>query len=360
MNILQINLQDGWRGGEQQLSYLMLYLQTKNCNQTLVCKQNSLLEKFAIENKITFFSLNIKGINKLSNIRKIFKLLQKKNINIIHSHESIGLGICIALKIFYKYPFKLILHRRVSFPIKGWFSKHIKYSDKYIDKTICISNEVEKVMNTTASNKKTIVIHSMTDLHFDYTNKNILCKQYNIDTNKTIVGYIAALTFEKDHFTFLNCAKEIIKKIPIVHFVIAGSGKLESELKTYCTNLGLDSYVTFLGYVPQAKNIIPEIDLLLFTSTNEGFGSTIIDFFVAKKPVVAVDNGGCRDTVLHKKTGLLCKQKDIDNLVKYSIELLTNESLCEDITQNAYQFTVEHFSVEAVTAKIHKVYKEII
>ena len=51
--------------------------------------------------------------------------------------------------------------------------------------------------------------------------------------------------------------------------------------------------------------ILPELDIFLMTSKTEGLGSSILDAYACKVPVVATIAGGIPEIVLHEKTGLL-------------------------------------------------------
>lgn len=356
MRIVHINLQKSWRGGEQQLAYLMTSLQSKGIFQLLVCLENSTLEKFAIQNNISYISLKKGFTAKIYNLKKLCKTIKSKQIDIVHCHESKGHSLAFFAKIILGFDAKIVVHRRVVFPIKGFFSKKFKYSAKYIDTVICISKAVEQVFWQSTGNKNTVIVPSMTDLDFDYSDKNILSK-YNIP-NKTIIGYIAALTFEKDHYTFLDTAKNLISKNKNLHFVLVGDGKLKLELTAYSESKGLSENVSFLGFIENAKQLIPEIDILLFTSVKEGLGSTILDFFTAKKPVVTVKNGGSEDLIIQGKTGFICEQKDIDCLTEKVLFLLDNLEQTRKITEQAYQFVCENFSVNSITDKIIDVYQQ--
>lgn len=358
MTILHLNLQDGWRGGEQQLAYLLVNHQQRGINSILVCKPDSDLHHFALANNIPCFPVKNNGINKFSAILNVKKLIKRKNIELIHCHESKGLNIAIAIKALFRVKKPLILHRRVVFPIKGWFSRNIKYSDKYIDQTICISTAVQRVFNQTTKNNKTLVIPSMTDISFDYTNTFILKDEYQINTSKVIIGYIAALTYEKDHETFLKTAKKILTQREDILFLIIGKGPLEASLKQLSKKLNIENNVKFLGFVPNAKKLIPEIDILLFTSRFEGFGSTILDFFIAKKPVIAVKNGGSEDAITNESTGYLCEAGDVEKLTEYTLEVLNNPKKTNILVNNAYNYTVKNCSINAVSQLILDTYKQ--
>jgi glycosyltransferase involved in cell wall biosynthesis len=358
MHVIHINLQDGWRGGELQVSFLMLELKKKPIMQTLVCKKGSLLEKFAIDNNFNYLSLQPGFFRGLLNAKKLSQFVRKNNVDIIHCNESKGLGISVWSRILYNNKAKIILHRHVVFPIKGFFSKMIKYSPKYNDKVICISTDGEKVIRDTTNNTNIVIIPSMTNVNYDYKNEHVL-EQLGVDVSKKIVGYFAAFTPEKDHNSFLKAAQIISVVCPEVHFVLAGSGELEENIKRFAAELDLTDKVSFLGFVPQAQRLIPEIDVLLFTSTKEGLGTTILEFFVAKKPVVTVKNGGSEDLVCDGETGFICELRDADCLAEKTIRLLQNPQLVTDITQKAYTYALENFSFNSVTEKIYAVYQEV-
>ncbi|MDR0230083.1 MAG: glycosyltransferase [Flavobacteriaceae bacterium] len=327
--------------------------------QLLICKKNSLLEKFAKTENIPYQSLELGIYYKLSNIIKINNIIKSKKNIIAHTHESRGLGICTAIKLLFYKNFKLILHRRVIFPIKGVYSKKIKYSHQYIDLVICSSTAVQKIILDTNAKLQTVVIPDMTDIKYPYQKNNILSSTYKIDPNKQIIGYIAALTFEKDHMTFLQVAKQIHNTLPQTHFVLIGEGKLQSQIEVEIENLKLKDIVTLTGYVSNVKDIISDIDLLLFPSTQEGFGSTIIDFFVAKKPVVTVKNGGCEDIIIDGYNGFICNIKDINDLTQKSITILTNTKLSNELTNNAYKDVTSNYSISKITQQIIAYYNKL-
>lgn len=358
MKILHLNLQKNWRGGEQQLGYLIKGLTALGQEQLLLCRKRTALEEYAICNEIPYVSIEYGLLQKPKAIHILHKLIFDKGISIVHCHESKGHGLVILTKIILGLEAKIVLHRRVMFPISGLWSKKVKYASRYINKTICISHAVEGVFQSSTQNLNTTVIPDMVDLIFPYINQHLLTSKWGIKASK-VVGYIAALTFEKDHISFLNTAKKLTDVNSEIHFVLIGSGKLEASLKSYAQELGLSKRVHFLGFLENAKEIIPEIDVLLFTSTHEGLGSTILDFFVAKKPVVTVENGGSEDLVFDGITGFICKPKDVNCLAEHIEVLLRDTELTQKITNQAASFARENFSIPVVCERILAVYHSL-
>lgn len=352
MRIIHINTQKNWRGGERQLSWLYEGLHKKGIEQIIVCRKKSMLEAFSIENGIKFKSFSIQIYTLFYVAFKLLHLI-KKNETIIHCHDSKSHTLALILKLAYKSKVKVVVHRKVNFPIKGYFSKKIKYSEKYINAIFCVSKSVETTLFKSTGFKNTIVIYDMIK-PFEIFSKP------NHSTINFQIGYIAALTAEKDHFTFLKTAKNILEINPNIHFIIAGEGKLKQKLLDFTAELGISNKVDFVGFVKDIPALIATIDLLLFTSTSEGLGSTILDFFIAKKPVVSVKNGGAEELVFHTITGFICELKDDENLAKYCLELIENPKLSSEITENAFSFVNENFSENIIVNKTLDTYMKIL
>jgi glycosyltransferase involved in cell wall biosynthesis len=358
MEIIHFNTQKDWRGGERQLAWLIDELNQKDIKQTLFCRKKSKLETHAINQDINYQSFNIKFYNLflLSYILK--KHTSKRDDIIIHCHDSKSHTIALLAKIFFMPTCKIIVDRKVMFPIKGWFSQQIKYSSKYINSIICISNAVRNNVFESTKHKNIAVIGDM--IKPNNTQKGtILSSKFGIK-KEYIIGYIAAMTAEKDHITFLKAAKEINKTNPEIGFVLIGDGKLFDEIKAYTRELKLENNVYLLGFISTIPEIIQEIDLLLFTSISEGLGSTILDFFMAKKPVVTVKNGGSEELVFQNKTGLICNKKAYSDLANNCLKFYSDPEFTDLICENAFEFASQNFTPSSITSKIISEYSKVI
>lgn len=355
INVLHISTAISWRGGEQQLVYLKDILNSQyNVSSKILCVKNSELEqKLSNSEKIT---LHKPSSVSLQWIKSIHKICAENNIHIIHVHDSKSQTLAILSAIFYKIP-PIIVSRKVLFPIKGMLSK-LKYQNKHIKKVICISSAVKKEMQKILPNHKIAVIQDCIDVakfkkeklkHFPF-----------LSSTKTKIGYVAALTEEKDHITFIKTAQEIIKVKNDVEFYIVGSGILEKELKNKVKKLNLEKEVIFTGFVNEINDLILQLDMLLFTSKLEGLGTTVLDFFAAKKPVVATNSRGVKDVLIHNKTGVLCKTEDVENLAKAVIELIDDENKTMTLVNNAFTLVVEKHSIKTLGEQHFKLYKNIV
>lgn len=359
MTIILINTQKGWRGGERQLAWLIEGLKERNYNLILICRKNTALEKFAISNNIKYYSFKIAFYNLLFLALALSKIINKETTEVVvDCHDSKSHSIGLLAKLLFNKNFKLLVHRKVIFPIKGWFSSKVKYSSKSIDSVICISKAVEKIIKSNDSKLRTVVIHDAIK-PITLEESNFLIRKTN-KTNAIFIGYIAALTEEKDHVTFLKTAQKLSKINLNFHFLIIGTGVLKNDLEQLTIALGIVNRVTFLGFLDNLNEVIPQIDALLFTSKSEGLGSTILDFFMAKKPVITVKNGGSEELVFNNKTGYIADIGDVTALTNYCLEIFSNPENTKRMVENAFEFANQNFNVEKIVAATIKEYNYLV
>ncbi|ODM89685.1 Alpha-1,3/1,6-mannosyltransferase ALG2 [Orchesella cincta] len=106
-----------------------------------------------------------------------------------------------------------------------------------------------------------------------------------------------------------------------VQLVLAGgydsrledSVKYLEELKQICKEEGVVDQVKFvLSPKDDVKvQLISKCVALLYTPSNEHFGIVPLEAMYMGKPVLAVDSGGPRETVVHEVTGFLCPSNEI-------------------------------------------------
>ncbi|GAO28269.1 glycosyltransferase [Geofilum rubicundum] len=357
--ILHINMANTWRGGERQVALLMENLKGKGVGQLLICMKNSALQSYCEENDLAFKSFSNIGLFLFVPFLIALWHLKKKYA-IVHCHESRGHTVAFLARFIFRSSIKTVVHRRVIFPIKQKRITLLKYSSRYADEIICISKAVEQVVKKSVPDSRTTVIPSGVPFHIEKGEGFNFREKYNIPSENKIVAYVAALSFEKDHFTFLDSAKLVLDKLEKVHFVIIGNGSLYNDLLAYSSRLGISDKVTFTGFLNHVNQIINQLDLLLFTSKSEGLGSTILDFFVHQRPVVSAKNGGAEELIEDGKTGFLCDIGDAACFASKVAELLRNEEAAERMAQNAFLFAKENFTVEMVTQRIFDRYNLLV
>jgi glycosyltransferase involved in cell wall biosynthesis len=355
--VLHIATALSWRGGEQQLAYLVQELKDE-VDQIVLCSLGSELAKFCNENGVDFVTQKKRGGFDLAYGAKIKRMCKKLEIDLCHMHDAHAhTSAIIAAVLGNKTP--LVLSRRVDFPIKKKWTSKFKYNHPAIKKILCVSEMIKKILSSDIQDKgKLHKVYSGIDLAKFKDRNGQLRKELGISEDTPLVGNTSALADHKDYFTFLESCKKILEKSPKVKFVVMGDGPMKNEIHQYAEKLGLSQEVDFSGYRTDIPAVLADLDVFLITSKTEGLGTSILDAFACKVPVVATDAGGIRELVENEKTGLLCQVKNPDQIADSVLKLLNDKSLVEKLKENAFQ-KVQHFSKTSTAKETLKYYEEV-
>jgi glycosyltransferase involved in cell wall biosynthesis len=112
---------------------------------------------------------------------------------------------------------------------------------------------------------------------------------------------------------------EVFRELPEEKLVVIGGYAQGDHAASYHEKLlgNVPKNVDLRGAVSEAEliDLYARCKGLICTALDEDFGLTPVEAMASGKPVVAVDEGGFRETVLHGKTGLLVSA-DQDELVR--------------------------------------------
>jgi glycosyltransferase involved in cell wall biosynthesis len=106
--------------------------------------------------------------------------------------------------------------------------------------------------------------------------------------------------------------------------VVAGEGDDRTRLEALARALGLESRVTFTGYVSEDEKqvLLARSWLHVYPSPKEGWGITNLEAAAAGTATVASDSPGLRDSVEDGATGFLVEHGNVDALADAMQRLL--------------------------------------
>ena len=139
---------------------------------------------------------------------------------------------------------------------------------------------------------------------------------------------------------------EAFRNIPTENLIIVGGYAEGDHASEYAKKIkkNLPDNVIMLGEVPEDRliDLYARCRGLICTALDEDFGLTPLEAMASGKPVLAVDEGGFRETVT-KETGMLVKPSQV-NIVNAIKTLNRNpESYREACVARAREFDLPHF-----------------
>jgi len=356
MNILHVSSATSWRGGEQQLVNLMNGLDEIHISNHLLCPENCPLALYPHE-EICYLHTYRKfsSFNPVTSI-KLLTLVNRHHIDIVHVHDSHAHNYAItAATLGMKSP--IVVSRKVDFPTRSTS----KYNHSSIKAIICVSNHVKSIIEPIIKKKYLLhVIHDSIDLNKRSDKTINLRKRFNIPVDHCVVANISALADHKDYPTFLKTAKELDSSEQPYTFLIIGSDAGEEQsLKKLWKELEIKSSVIFTGYLLDAQLALNEIDVFLFTSKEEGLGSTLLDAMLYEVPIVSTAAGGVPEIINHDVNGLLAPVGNSKQLATQISSICKDSNLREKLTSNALK-AVNKLSLQSMASKTLSIYQDIL
>ena len=355
LTVLHIDFEKTWRGGQQQLFWLVEGLSKKGHKNFVVCRPESALQKKLAESNSDFFSVNMLFELDPLAIYKTSKIINKIKPDVVHLHSAHAHAIGLLASKISKHKSKIVSSRRVDF--------HIKSKRKYagVDRIIAISEGVKKVLLADGiDGKKISVVHSGVDLsRFENVNGDYLYGELKIKKGAKIVGIVASLAPHKDHENFLKAAVLIKKEIPDVKFLIVGAGGLKDKLMKLVERLGVRDFVSFTGFRKDVPQLLTVFDVFVLSSYLEGLCTSVIDASASGVPVVATDVGGVGEIISNGVNGILVPPGNPEALAAAVASVLKNENIGKKFA-DAGRIKSKEFSKEKMAAGTEKVYSELI
>ncbi len=134
-------------------------------------------------------------------------------------------------------------------------------------------------------------------------------------------------------------------KMPDKKLIVASCGPEYEKIKEMAYGF---SNIEILGYVndSQLKKLVGECLASIYIPIQEDFGMTPLEGMAAGKPCIGVNEAGLKETIIHKKTGYLCKPDisldDICRAVKF-MDKQRCFDMKEECINHALKFSDKNF-----------------
>lgn len=357
--MIHLDLGKGWRGGQQQAVYLHRGLVDRGVKSLFLCPSGSPASEKLCELGLPFRPFNALGELDLFSGARLAAMALREGFGIIHAHCSHSLSIAIWAGMF-NPGLRTVGSRRVDFPVgKNPFSRY-KYASSRVDRIICVSRAVERVMKESGvSSKKLVTIHSGVhpERFFGVRSDPDFRRRLGIPSNHLLVGTIAALVGHKGYPGLLRAAAISLKENPEMTFLALGRGGMKGYLKKLADELGLGSSFRFLGFRPDPLEYLVNFDLFVLASKEEGLGTSLLDAMMLGVPVIGTDAGGIPEAVRNGVNGILVPRDDHGALAEAILALAADSGLRERLGEGGRRVVME-FSVERTVTATLGVYQE--
>lgn len=166
--------------------------------------------------------------------------------------------------------------------------------------------------------------------------------------NDCLIGVNALLTFRKG----VDIVIRALPALPGYKLFIVGDGKEKGHLEKIAEDLNVRDRVYFAGYVKDAYRFIKYYDVYAMPSRSEGFGLSLIEAVIYKKPVVLSSIPIFRELFSSEEVSFF----ELSSIESF-VEAVENVKKCAEKVDLAYNRFISAYSPEIFYKRYISIYE---
>jgi len=150
---------------------------------------------------------------------------------------------------------------------------------------------------------------------------------------RKIVLFLGRITFQKGPDYFVEAAARLLRKIPDLTFVMAGSGDMMIRMVERVAELGIGQHFHFTGFLrgEDVERMFAMSDLYVMPSVSEPFGISPLEAMMYDVPVILSKSSGVAEVLRHAPQ---VDFWDVDGLAEKMASLLSDPELARQVVED--------------------------
>lgn len=125
-------------------------------------------------------------------------------------------------------------------------------------------------------------------------------------------------------------------------------------------DLGIEKSTIFLGKQEEVYFFLSLGDIFLMPSQTESFGLAALEAMACGLPCISSNAGGLPELNIHGETGYLAPVGDVEQMSSQVLQILSNPSLKEALSQQARKRALENFHADSIIPQYTQLYEEVL
>ena len=366
MNILHLDTGREWRGGQQQVLFLMEGLRRRGHQQLLAAPAGSPLAEVARRRDLPLHPLKLAG-RSFANLNAVGRLA--KDFDILHAHDGHAHSLAWLAAAAHRNHggHHLVVSRRVAFPI-GKFGR-MKYAAA--DAYIAVSEYGrQQLLQANIPGRKVHVVYDGVAMPppSDPAARRAFRDRLDVNADASVIGTFTALAPEKR----LQEQLDLLAMLPrSVHLWMGrpATAPPQDDMQTVFTDYAkyrqVQDRFRIVTLADDLGVFMDSLDVFLYLSRAEGLGSAILLAMAHGLPIIASRVGGIPEIVRHNETGLLVT--DLPAGETFNAELcsavsllLRNEQMRRQLGLAGQEFVLANATTEIMVQKTEAVYEQLL
>lgn len=296
--------------------------------------------------------------------RALARLLRTHQVDIVHAHGWYADFVCaLAARLA---SVKTVTTAYVWFDY-DWKRNLIQWLDQYVIRSFDqITAHCEQTRLATvargipAARVKTLIsgftAHRVT---LSAAERQAERQALGAEAHHVVLVNVARLYPEKAQDMLLRSFQTIVQRCPQARLWIAGVGPLQDELTRLCTQLQLDTVVTFLGFVHDLPRLLALADIQVHPAHIEGIPLALCEGMAAALPIVASAVGGIPEIIQDGHSGRLVPPSDAAQFVAAVLDVIAHPEAGRQMGRAARRCLEQDYSLTAAVRRVEHTYYEV-
>ncbi len=362
MNILWVDLEPRWRGGQNQALLALEGLRARGHSAELLAREDGALAGRARARAIPVHGVG-RGAPRWSAARRLRRLLAERRIDLVHANEAHALTAAWLARVHRQVP--LVAARRVVFPLQKSALALARY--RAAQRIIAISHRVADVVLATGLPRERVeVVYDGVDVPppFSEEARHAARQRWGVLANEPLLGCAGSLEPQKGQELAVRALASLRARGSKSRLLLAGEGPGRAPLEQLARELRVEDAVVFAGFVEDVGQVYAALDVFLFPARAEGLGSALLEAMAAGLPCIALAGGAAPEIIEDGVSGLLASPgspADNANGIAAAVErLLQDPALAQRLGRAARHRVEEQFSTDRMVEETLRVYRAVL
>lgn len=292
----------------------------------------------------------------LSALYKLYKFVKEEQISIIHAHSSsfflaVQCKLLTGVKVFWHDHYG----KAEALSERSYLS--IRIASYLFDKVIVVNEKLaiwsKERLHVRSEN--IVFLQNFAQLLPQYTDMQLPGSH-----DKRIVC-LANYRPQKDHINLLKAFKFLHEKYPEWHLLLVGLDQHDNysqQIKNYINTEYLEEHVHLLGSRSDTADILFKSTIGVLSSESEGLPVALLEYGLAKLPVVCTDVGQCSDVLGAGEFGIVVPAKCSDALAKSLLTLIEDIELRKVLAKKFHSHVLKNYSQKSVMTQLVGLYQK--
>jgi glycosyltransferase involved in cell wall biosynthesis len=358
MNILFLNSlsKSKWGGGEKWMIFAGAGLANRGHKVTIACINNSVIEKKAVEKGLStwHFSISAEIAFWKAGVLKSFLKSQKVDVLICCQNKDVKIGARAARQL----GIKAIYARQGIQNLKNK-KKYIRPFTQYIDGIITNTLSIKNIYDNFGwfPDHFIHVIYNGVELPSEVDDID-LHSSYQIPDKCKVIFSAGRLDYQKGFDLLIEVAALAKEQNLNWQLLIAGEGKLKSELNAMASQKGVSEFIKFIGFSNNIPALLKACDVFVLPSRYEGMPNALLEAMAMGKASVATNVNGASELVEDGTSGFLVDSENTGQIFAKLKELLSNETLRLSMGNEALLRVKNNFTFDKMTDDLEQLLKK--